>query len=146
MLRYLLAFVLMTWPHLVHHRLYEVTAILADIDGTSATALEALTLANIAAFESGFSRKAHGKAGERGAWQIMPPASSYGAAEALRRLRAQGIVGYVGCAGHANADPCLALVAHRTGPALLWRLAFDPPFQGLAVNKRDGDEALAFCP
>ena len=127
MIAYLLSFVLSTWPSLVEHRLYEVSAILADIEGTDATPLEMLELANIAAFESGFSRRAVGRAGERGAFQIYPPATSYGAAEAIRRLRAQGIVGYVGCAGHADAPQCQALVAHRTGPALLWRLAYDPP-------------------
>jgi hypothetical protein len=127
MIAYLLSFVLSTWPNLAEHRIYEVSSILADIEGTDATPIEALELANIAAFESGFSRRAHGRAGERGAFQIMPPATAYGAAEALRRLRAQGMVGYVGCAGHADAPQCQALIAHRTDPALLWRLAFDPP-------------------
>ena len=131
MIPYLLAFVLSMWPRLASH----ATAVLEDIDSTDASPLEALTLANIAAFESGFNQLARGVHGERGAFQVMPPAPSYGAAEALRRLRIQGILGYVGCADKPSAPLCLALVAHRTGPAILWRLAFDPP----ALDKRTAD-------
>jgi hypothetical protein len=78
-------------------RLQEVASVARDIASTDATIQEAKLLASIAVHESGVRPIAHGRAGERGAFQVMPPAPSYGAREALRRLRAQGLEGYAGC-------------------------------------------------
>ena len=124
MIHYLLAFVLAFWPHLTRYQRTEAGAIAADVLTTDATPGEALRLMNVAAMESGFSRTAHGSHGELGAFQIMPPARSYGAAEALRRMRVQGMDAYCGC---TRQHPCPALVAHRVDRADLWRMAFDPP-------------------
>jgi hypothetical protein len=136
MTAYILAFALAFWPAHSSHRLSEMRAIAADIASTDATPLEALTLANIAALESNFERSARGREGERGAFQVHPPAISYGADEALRRLRAQGIAGYIGCANHPDSEKCASMAAHRTEKAILWRLAFDPPVvdDEVAVN------------
>jgi hypothetical protein len=128
---YLLSFILAFWPPHSAHRAAEMRAIAEDIASTDATPIEALTLANIAALESNFERKAVGPGGERGAYQVHPPAISYGADEALRRLRAQGLMGYMGCS--AVTARCEAMAAHRTEKAILWRLAFDPPVRDEAV-------------
>jgi hypothetical protein len=127
---YLLAFVVAFFPQFLrsHHSARETRLVLGDIASTDADALEALTLANIAAMESGFRRDARGKAGERGAFQVMPPAPNYGAAEALRRLRTQGLTHYCGC-----PVSCPELVAHRQDRAVLYRLGFDPPHVAAAV-------------
>jgi len=124
MTAYLVTFALSVWPPRPTdvHRLREIVAIAADVASTDATPEEALTLINIAALESGFERTARGKLGERGAWQVMPPAVSYAADEALRRVRVQGMQSFCGC-----VRPCPKTVAHRTDKAILWRLAFDPP-------------------
>lgn len=121
---YVLTFILTMWgPRQSDvHRLREMAAITADIVSTDASPEEALRLGNIAAMESGFERKAKGPHGERSAFQIMPPARSYDAKEALRRMRVQGIQSYCGC-----VRPCPRTVAHRTEKAMLWRFAFDPP-------------------
>ncbi len=121
MIPYLLAFVMAFWPHLTRYQQHEARAIVAEVAATDGTVLEDLELVNIAAMESYFDRSAVGRLGERGAWQVMPPAREYGAREALRRLRAQGIAGYCGCRG-----PCPAIVAHRVDRAYLWRMSFDP--------------------
>ena len=132
---YLLGFVHSWWPHLTRYQTREADAIVHEIvDTTDGTPLEDLYLVNIAALESGFDRKAVGKAGERGAWQVMLPAKEYGAREALRRIRVQGWVAYVGCR-HAEdhvvvagtPTTCAAIIEHRTEKAVLYRLAFDPP-------------------
>ncbi len=134
---YLMLFILTLWPptektglHSMRertHRLREMSEITADIVSTDATPLEALTLENIVAFESGFNRQAYGPAGELGAFQLMiPPKSTMaqrhewfhrGAQEALRRLRSQGIEGYCGCSARR---PCPDMVEHRTVPAREW--------------------------
>lgn len=134
---YLLLFALTLWPPTdqtgVHsarqqaHRLREMSAITADIVSTDATILEALTLENIVAYESGFERSARGRAGEMGAYQIMPSKDTtkaqlkewqaHGAKEALRRLRVQGIDGYCGC---SKWSPCPKMVENRTRPAREW--------------------------
>lgn len=119
---YLYMFVQLTWPFHGYHRTLEVSAIVDDVLTTDATAEEALTLLNIAHEESGFERSAVGREGERGAFQVHPPAASYGAREALRRLRSQGITGYMGC-----SRPCPRMAERRTWPAKLYRMAFDPP-------------------
>lgn len=124
---YLIAFIFSVWTPRTEHRRAEMIAIVDDVLTTDATVDESLQLLNIAALESNFSRTALGKLGERGAFQIRPPAASYGAGEALRRLRAQGIAGYVGCANASRSERCLRMVANRTWQARLWRMGFEPP-------------------
>jgi hypothetical protein len=131
---YLVAFAIDLWtslhgapPREHGHRRSEMDAVAEDVAGTDAGALEALTLMNVAAWESGYERSAVGKAGERGPFQIMPPARSYGAAEALRRLREQGILGYMGCA--RSTARCEAMAERRTFPAELFLWAHDPPHE-----------------
>ncbi len=132
LITYLLTFVAMFWPAAKHsrYREREVEAIAADVATTDASPWEALRLMNIAALESTFYRAAVGSHGERGAWQIMPPASSYGAKEALRRMRVQGMAGFCGCVRpgrRANGDECPEMVSHRIDKADLFYFAFDPP-------------------
>ena len=124
---YLLSFALLAWPPSPRdrHRLHEMSAIAAMVASTDASPIEALTLMNVAAFESGFERTAKGRQGERGPFQIMPPAASYGAHEALSRLRKQGLMGYMGC--RRVTEECERMAEHRTFPAKLYRWAFDPP-------------------
>ena len=133
---YILAFILTFWPAFARHpyQVREVSAVVDDIVSTDASPGEALRLANVAALESGFRRDAVGTHGERGAFQIMPPARSFGAREALHRMRLQGMIAYVGC---RRADDevlirgerltCASMVAHRVDRADLFRMAFDPP-------------------
>jgi hypothetical protein len=123
MFPYLLAFIQAFWPPTNHHQWIERHAIAQDIANTGCRPIECLTLANISALESGFERSAVGKAGEQGPFQIMPPAKSTSAHEALRRLRAQGLSGYCGCGG----SPCPDLVAHRQDKAWLWLMSRTPP-------------------
>lgn len=118
MLDYVLAFILTVWwPHSAWG-LHERRVIAADIANTDASPLEALTLANIAAYESGFDTKARGRAGERGAFQVMPPAASYGAREALSRLRRQGLRGFMGFT--TCGDRCERMAEARTFQAKLF--------------------------
>jgi hypothetical protein len=130
MTTYLLAFVLAFWAPHSRHRAEEVRAIIADVLTTDGTPEEDLTLLNVAALESGFERSAVGAHGERGPFQIMPPAASYGAKEALRRLRVQGLSGYCGCGVRA----CPEIVEHRIEKARVYRWAFAPP-----VTEGEGD-------
>ena len=87
-------------------RLEQLSAVAQDIASTDATEEEARLLASIAIHESGVRPDAHGPMGELSAFQIMPPARHYDAAEALRRLREQGLQGYAGC-----KRPCPRLTA-----------------------------------
>ena len=125
---YILAFIVTFWPGFTRHpyQVREAMAVVDDILSTDADPGEALRLANIAAMESGFRRDAIGTHGERGAFQIMPPARSYDAREALSRMRLQGMDAYCGCVRHFG-DTCPAIVAHRVDRADLFRMAFDPP-------------------
>jgi len=109
-------------------RTREIAAIARDVTTTDAGPLEALTLLNIAAWESGFDRGAVGKSGERGAFQVHPPATSYGAAEALRRLRSQGIMGYMGCS--RETERCREMAERRTLPAKVFFWSHEPPSPG----------------
>ena len=119
-------FVLDTHPEMMRRasQRADVYACAKDVAGTDASPGEGLRLMQIAALESGFYGKAHGKKGETGPWQIMPPATSFGAHEALRRMRGQGMVAYVGCR-HASdvvviegtKTTCQAMIDHRTLPA-----------------------------
>jgi hypothetical protein len=106
------------------HREAEMLAIAADIATTDCSAIECLELMGTPALESGWERTAVGKAGERGAWQIMPPAPSYGAREALRRMRTQGWLGFVGCSRHT--EKCDQLILNRTLPAAIFLATFPP--------------------
>jgi hypothetical protein len=129
MFSYLYGFVLSVCAILWHahviqggHRDGEIRAIVKDITTTDATVDEALQLALSPALESGYERSAVGKLGERGAWQIMPPASSYGAKEALRRLRAQGIYGWMGCA--RVTEECERMAVNRQLLARIYARVF----------------------
>lgn len=138
LLHFAVAFFLSIWPahYLTNHRHAEMVAITDDILSTDAEVQEALTLENLAGMESVWDRTAVGRGGELGAFQIMPsprttPAQraewqAHGAKEALRRLRLQGIAGYCGCT-RPDVKPCPEMMEHRTWPARLFRLAFDPP-------------------
>jgi hypothetical protein len=141
MLVYLLTFVLGLYGHLFSahpltaHRYREMLSITRDVLTTDATPDEALTLENIVAWESGWERSGVGPAGEVGAFQLMSfpwttdaqraEWKAHGAKEALRRLREQGIFGYMGCT--RRTARCEAMADRRTWPAELYRMAFDPP-------------------
>ena len=117
---YCLAFALSIpswWPHSAH-RMTEMIEIARDIGSTDAGPIEGLELMNIAALESGFDTHARGRAGERGAFQVMPPAASYGAHEALSRLRRQGLRGFMGFV--VCGQRCLDMAERRTFPAKLY--------------------------
>jgi hypothetical protein len=121
---YLTAFAvsLVPTPYRTHHRRVEIDFIVDDIASTDCEVDKCAQLVLISWRETNFERKARGLAGEIGAYQIMPPAQSYGAKEALRRLRAQGIQGYCGCVSW-----CPKTIEARSWEAELWMMAFDPP-------------------
>jgi hypothetical protein len=120
---YLVAFAVDLWVSLHgvapgRYRQHEIAAVAEDVASTTATPLEALTLMDIAAWESGYERSARGRQHECGAFQVMPPYRSCDAREALSRLRAQGIIGYVGC---STVTPlCEAMAERRTLPAKVY--------------------------
>ena len=120
---YIVAFILAVFPPRGPWGLHQREAVARDIASTDASPLEALTLANIAAWESGFDTKAKGRMGERGAFQIMR--GDPGAAHALSLLRLQGIMGYMGCP--RRTERCEAMADRRTFPAKLYFWAHDPP-------------------
>lgn len=131
-------FVLDDWPQFMRHswQRLDVYAIAHDVaDNTDATPAEGLHLMQTAGMESGFYRKAKGKKGEIGPWQIMPPARSYGAKEALFRMRVQGMVGFVGCRHADDAvvlpegtkTTCQKMVDNRIGPADRYLAEHRPP-------------------
>jgi hypothetical protein len=128
---YLVAFAVDLWVTLHgvapgRHRRGEIEATAAEVaDTTDAEPLEALELLGIAAWESGYDASARGRAGERGRWQVMPPASSYGAREALSRLRRQGIAGFMGFT--RCGELCDAMAERRTLPAKVYLWSHDPP-------------------
>jgi hypothetical protein len=121
MVAYLLAFVAFFFPHLTRYQQSEARAIADEVAHTDGTPQEDLRPVNIAAMESYFDRRAVGKLGERGAWQILG-GRDFSAREALRRMRVLGMQGFVGC-----TRPCPAIVAHRVDRADLWRMAMEPP-------------------
>jgi len=120
-------FVLDVWPKYMVRgwQRAEVYAIARDVASTDATPGEGLRLMQIAGMESGFWRRARGRKGEVGPWQIMPPARSFGASEALSRMRGQGMVAYVGCRRaedkvtlpEGTRTTCREMIEHRVGPA-----------------------------
>jgi len=132
---YCLAFALSWWFPRTAHRLEEMRLAAEDLGTTDATPHEALRLMNIAHEETGFERSKVGDLGERGRFQIRPwpwtteaeirEWTERGAAEALRRLRVQGIYGYMGCPRVTPA--CEALARARVWPAELYAWAYDPP-------------------
>ena len=138
MIVYLLAFVHAFWPNLTRYQRHEVKLIVTEIaTKTDGDALEDLFLVNTAALESNFDTHAVGKGGEKGAFQVSTDGGrnhDFSAREALRRIRVQGWVAYVGCR-HAEdhvvvagtPTTCAAMIEHRTEKAVLYRLAFDPP-------------------
>jgi hypothetical protein len=119
---YLVTFALAMWPIIGHIPVQnrEMRAVADEIAGTDASPWEALRLMNIAAVESGFSRNAVGKLGERGAFQVM--GTKHDAREALRRLRTQGLAGYMGC----GRFDCSAIIAKHVDRADLFYMAFSP--------------------
>jgi hypothetical protein len=123
---YIVTFVLATWGMVPYHshRGAEIRAIARDIASTDCTPVECLELANIAALESGFERSARGALGEVGAYQNMHGDPS--ARAALRLLRTQGWLGYVGC-GTREDERCMRLVANRRIKAIVYASAF--PFE-----------------
>lgn len=131
MTAYLIAFVLTVWPHLTKYQDREMRAIAAEVAATDGTAQEDLRLMNIAALESGFSRKAVGKMGERGAFQVLG-GKDFSAKEALRRMRVQGMDHYCGC-----RTTCPALVANRIDRADLYRMGFEPPTTTLIASAEE---------
>jgi hypothetical protein len=86
---------------------------IADVPGM--TPERGLQMVEIAWMESGFDPKAIGKAGEKGRWQVMPPASSFGAKEASHRLDVQGLQGFCGC-----PKPCPNIMKHRSERSRAW--------------------------
>jgi hypothetical protein len=140
---YFLAFAMVFWPPTDKHRYREMKAITTDLATHHAGPLEGLYLTNIVAMESGFERYGRdGKLGEVGAFQIRPfPGTTraqlaewrdHGADEALRRFRAQGIYGYMGCTPGTGAKlvagaTCEEMAENRIGKAQLYYWAFPPP-------------------
>jgi hypothetical protein len=120
---YVLAFILTAWWPQTRHGMIERVEIAEEISHTDASPLEALTLANVAAFESGFERTARGKLGEVGAWQNLHGDPS--ARAALRLLRLQGIVHFMGFT--RCTTECERMADHRTFPAELYSWSHDPP-------------------
>jgi len=130
---YLVAFAVDLWVTLHgiapgRHRRGEIEATAAEVASTDAGPLEALELLGIAAWESGYDASARGRAGERGRWQVMPPARSYGAGEALSRLRRQGIAGFMGFT--RCGELCEAMAERRTLPAKVYFWSHEPPSRG----------------
>jgi hypothetical protein len=107
------------------YREAQIRSVAEEVAHTDASPLEGLTLMGIAAWESGYDRNAVGRMLERGAWQVMPPARSYGAGEALSRLRHQGIAGFMGFT--RCGDRCQAMAERRTFPAKLYLWSHEPP-------------------
>jgi hypothetical protein len=122
---YILRFILCFWyaPDYTH-RAEEIRAIAHDIAATDAKPIEALTLANIASMESGFERSAVGKLGERGPFQQLGGVydANHPAREALRRLRSQGLLGYMGCT--RETEKCQQMAANRSVKAIVYSATF----------------------
>jgi hypothetical protein len=110
-----------------------------EVAKTDASPQEGLRLMEIPVHESGFDPKAVGRKGEKGRWQILG-GNDFSANEALRRMRYQGMMGFVGCGGKKEEDKvllpngvhttCGELVEHRVGPADAYLLEHRPPPTG----------------
>jgi hypothetical protein len=120
MFLYLWAFILAFFPPHSLHRYQEERAIVRDVASTDATPLEGCELLNIASFESGFERGARGKLGEVGAFQNLHGDPS--AKAALKLLRTQGLLGYMGCSRETEA--CMRMASNRTIKAIVYTSAF----------------------
>jgi hypothetical protein len=112
-------------------RLTELSVIARDVASTDASSEEAEELAAVCIHESGCVLGARGKDGSIGPWQVRPPAKSFGAGEALKRLRwSEGVCGkgdlslYAGfgyCVGHSaspEGDARRAVLASLLDPTL----------------------------
>lgn len=119
-MHWLIGFVLCFWEPRSHHQAAEVRAIVEDVATTDGTPFEQLELLNIAALESGFERSAIGKLGERGPFQQLGGDydPQHPAREALRRLRAQGLIHFMGCPSETEA--CMLMAANRSAKAAVW--------------------------
>ena len=147
---YLTAFAVDLWVSLHGvspgpRRRAEIRAVVEDVATTDGATLDRLTLVNIAAEESGFERYAlHPYQPSVGAFQIwvfpgtsmrqVDEWSARGAREALRRLRAQGIYGFMGCA--RITSKCEAMAERRTLPAKVyfWSHPFTPDAEPVAAR------------
>lgn len=111
----------LAWRYREQARIAEAIAAASE-DEEDATALVA-----IGYWESGFSTKARGRAGELGVWQLMPPAPAElhaQAREALRRLHVQGWRGFTGEAGGRCPWTGCPLAQHRELTAAMLAAAF----------------------
>jgi hypothetical protein len=124
---YYVLFVLDTHPQFMRHGwqrkwVYDTAHEVAE--KTNAAPDEGLRMMQIASQESGFDPHAIGNRGERGRWQVLG-GKDFSAKEALRRMRIQGMVGFVGCrkAGDKVTLPngvhttCQEMIDDRIGPA-----------------------------
>jgi hypothetical protein len=103
-------------------RLQELASIVQDVISTDATEDEAYELLAVSIHETRAHVRAHGRDGSRGAFQVRPPAASYGALEALRRLRwseracgAGDLSLYAGC---GQCGKCPEIVQSLLDPSL----------------------------
>jgi hypothetical protein len=118
---YVLRFVLCFWFAPDHtHRAEEIRAIAHDIASTDCSVKECLELAEIASMESGFERAAVGKLGEVGAFQNLHGDPS--AKAALRLLRLQGLLHYMGCT--TETETCMRMAANRSVKAIIYSATF----------------------
>jgi hypothetical protein len=134
---YYVLFVLDTHPAFMRHgwqRRWVYTDAHEVAFKTDADPGEGLRMMQIAKMESGFYPKAVGKKGECGAWQILG-GTDCSAREALRRMRVQGMVAYVGCR-HASdvvvlpegtKTTCQEMIDNRIGPADQYLAEHRPP-------------------
>lgn len=126
MFAYLVLFVLDVHPEFMRsswqrNRVYSIAA---EVAASDATPREGLRGMQIASQESGYDRGAVGRLGERGPWQVRG-GKDFSWREALRRMRVQGMLGFVGCRRAADRvvlpngvhTTCQEMVDHRVGPA-----------------------------
>ncbi len=122
-----------------------VYSIAAEVAASDATPQEGLRGMQIAARESGFDRSAVGKLGERGPWQVLG-GHDFSWHEALRRMRVQGMVAFVGCR-HAEDEvvvdgyrtTCQHMIDNRIGPADRYLAEHPAPPSEPVVVGREGE-------
>jgi hypothetical protein len=134
---YYILFVLDTHPKFMTHgwqRAWVYTDARQVAFHTDASPSEGLRMMQIAKMESGFFPNAVGRKGECGAWQVLG-GTDCSAKEALRRMRIQGMVAYVGCR-HASdvvtlpegtRTTCQEMIDNRIGPADRYLADHPPP-------------------
>jgi hypothetical protein len=134
---YYVLFVLDVHPEFMRHawqrrKVYDTATEVAY--KTTAVPGEGLRLMQIGARETGYDETAVGKRGERGRWQVLG-GNDFSAKEALRRMRVQGMVAFVGCR-HAEdhvtlpngvKTTCQEMVDNRIGPADRYLAEHRPP-------------------